>query len=254
MRTITALLALAVSAPAALAQSVTFSGSSINTYGGNNNPISASVTFTISGSNLLVLLTNTETTPTFTPSDVLSSVVWTMSPNTTLTPVSAVLGTGSSMQFYTGGTPITPTTNIGGEYAYNTTFSGGLAGFNHGISSSGFTGTFGAGNPHFGPDNLVGPPNVDGLNFGLVGPGSLAGANGGVTGSDGLVQSSVLFTLAGLGSGFSLDAITGVRFLYGTVLEEPSFDGAIIPLPPIAMSGIGTLLGLGAMAGFRRRR
>jgi hypothetical protein len=259
MKTVIACSALMLLAAAggAAAQSVTFSASGPNVYAGNNNPLSASVTFTVSGSNLLVQLTNTATSATLTPSDVLTGLLWTMSPNTTLMPVSAVLGSGASMLYYTGSTTITPTTNIGGEYAYGTSFTGGLAGFNHGISAAGLSGTFGNGNPRFGSTNLVGQTNVGGLDFGLLGSGSLANANNGVLNSDGLVQSSVVFTLSGLGSNFNLDSISDIRFFYGTGLAEtqltpPGFS--VIPLPPAAMTSLGTLLGLGAISAFRRRR
>lgn len=249
---------VAASASAASAQSITFSASGVNAYAGNNNPLAASVTFSVVGSNLQVLLSNTATSPTLTPSDVLTGVLWTMSPTVSLTPVSAVLGSGATMQYYSG-PAVGPTTNIGGEYAYRSSFSGGLSQYNHGISAAGLSGTFGSGDIRFGP-NLVGQNNVGGLDFGILGPGSLTNANNGVRNSDGLVRSSVLFTFSGLSPSFNISSITDVRFFYGTGLAEtqlvpenpPVFS--VIPLPPAAMSGISTMLGLGALGAFRRRR
>lgn len=198
----------------------------------------ASVSFLKDGTNLKVRLTNTSASDVLVPVDILTGVFFSVDgPALSLTRVSAKLAPGSIV---TNG--LSPAGGVvGGEWAYKATSLPG--GHKYGISSSGL-GFFGPGD-RFAGDNLEGPADPDGPQFGIASAGdNPATHNGGA--NVGLIQNSVDFVLSGLPDGFNLDRITAVRFQYGTATDEPSFD---VPTP-----GALALLGLGGLVTMRRRR
>lgn len=184
--------------------------------------LQATATFDVSGSNLILTLTNSSPNDVLVPSNVLTAVFFTLPGVPPLIPVSAVLNSGS--QVFQGTTNIVvPGGVVGGEWAYGTNRS--VPGFTyaHGISSSGLGGTFGAGDPKFTGPNLAGPANVGGLEYGITSAGDNSSTgNGGITGNP-LIKSSVVFTLSGLPAGFVLNNLNGLvlAFQYGTSLSEP---------------------------------
>ena len=200
----------------------------------------ASVDFRVDGTQLVVTLTNTSMADTLVPIDVLTGVYWSMNGVGTLTRDSAVLNAGSIVIYDTqpvGGV-------VGGEFAYNSGLS--VHGASYGISSSGL-GLFGPGD-RFPGDNLAGPTNPDGLQYGIATAGdNTATGNGGITGSEGLIKNSVIIRLGGIGHHFSLDSITNVGFQYGTNLSEPY-------VPSIPAPGSLAALSLLSAATLRRRR
>lgn len=207
------------------------------TFTGSSGDLGASVNFAVDGSgNLIVTLTNTSTADVLIPSEVLTAVFFDISGNPSLTPVSALLNTGSVVFFGSDGGG-----NVGGEWAYAFGLSGAPGGATEGISSAGF-GLFGAGN--FGGPNLEGPAALNGLNYGLTSAGdNLSTGNAQVTGNVPLIQNSVVFTLGGLPDGFDPGAaITNVSFQYGTRLTDPNVtvpEPGILILLGIAMSAVG---------------
>lgn len=76
--------------------------------------LSASVSFDVSGSDLLVVLSNTSSADVMVPVDVLTAVFFDIAGDPTLTPSSAVLSAGSVVLF--GGTT-DPGGGVGGEFA-----------------------------------------------------------------------------------------------------------------------------------------
>ncbi|MGE0480724.1 MAG: XDD4 family exosortase-dependent surface protein [Phycisphaerae bacterium] len=223
--------ALALHASVARAD-VTFSA-----FGGD---LAASAHFAQSGGDLVITLTNTSPVDVDAPMDVLTALFFDVNgPALLLTPMSGVLGPGSTVLF-----DDPPPGGVGGgEWEYEDSFGAPAPhGAQYGISSAGFS-LFGGGVMFPGP-NLDPPPNVDGLNYGITSAGDnpLTG-NAAVTGGNPLIQNQVVFTLSGLPDGFDFGRIKRVNFQYGTDLTEPN-----IPEPVSAL-----LLGLGGMLALRRR-
>ena len=99
----------------------------------------AKVTFDISGSNLLVTLTNTSTADIAVAADLLTAVFFNITGDPLLTRNSVVLAPGSSVE-HGGGT--NPGNDVGSEFAYLNGLN--QYGANQGISNSGL-GLFGPG-------------------------------------------------------------------------------------------------------------
>jgi hypothetical protein len=183
------------------------------------------------------------------PGNTLTGVFFDLTGNPTLTPVSATILAGAVVQG--GECTIGPcdntTTNVGGEFRYDTgAFPGGA---DRGIASAGYIG--GAGN--FGGANLDAPPSgaVNGINFGIVSDDASFVPNGGLI--EPLIQSEVIFILTGV-SGLSIEDVSMVSFQYGTGLNEPNIPGDCcehdVPEPTTL-----TLLGFAlASLGLYRRR
>lgn len=218
----------------ASANTISFSGSS--------GQLAASVTFTLSGNTLTVVLTNTSTHDVTVPSDVLEGVYF----NTTsvLTPDSATLYGGSTVHYGT-------LTNVGEGWGYGHGLS--AQGKNSAISAMGAVN--GLGHANFDPTAC---PNANscplqGIDYGLLSKGDdLNTGNGGITGGGPLIKDAIEFTLT-TPSGFSLSQLgSSVVFQYGTSLTEPSFNGQP---PKTPEPGTLFLLGSGVTSlGLLRRR
>jgi|ERR1044071_881742 hypothetical protein len=219
------------------AKGASFSGGTFTATGSGG--LSASATFSVSGSTLTITLANTSTADVLAPNQVLTALFFDTTPDMLLTPVSAMLAPGSTTYFG-------PTTaNVGGEWAYAHDISnapGGTA--NQGTSSTGLGLFSPSGN--FPGANLQGPVSVDGLQYGLTSAGdNMTTGNSAVTGGFALTKNAVVLTLTM--STTPLNNISNVRFLYGT-----SLDGTVLTsnnTPPVPDGG-STLVFLGsALAG-----
>jgi hypothetical protein len=205
--------------------------------GSDDQGRAASALFTVTGSDLKVVLTNTSTLDVLIPSDLLSGVYFALPSGVALAPLSATLTTGSTVWYGSDGGG-----NLGGEWAYATTNNiGGFAGANRGISSAGM-GIFGS--PNFNGPSLFDPSDsVDGADYNITSAGdNLATGNKKVTGDAPIVQNSVTFHLTIAGSLQESD-IGNVVFQYGTVLTDPHIP---VPVPEpsmLLMAAVG-LVGL----------
>jgi hypothetical protein len=233
------------------------------TFSGSSNGLSASASFSISGTTLTVLLTNTDTGPggsdnvddaSWVPSHVLTGVFFDLG-STALTKVSATVPGGSAIvQTDQCDVACAGATDVGGEWGY-IFYPGGapspVSGTNQAIAASGY---IGGGETLFGGTNYDGPESPNGLGFGIVASGFTEGSgNGGVDNAP-LIRDTVSFVLT-IPEGLSENSIDTVYFTYGTSLGEntvPGHGGDPIPEPPpLALLGSG--LAFAAAYGLRRR-
>lgn len=181
--------------------------------------LGAAVSFDISGSNLLVTLTNTGTADPIAPGNILTGVIFSLPGNLLLTRVSAAICPTCSVKGNGGLTD--PGGVVGGEWAYTNALAGSFIG-QQSIYSSGYFSGVGF---LFAGTNLQGPASVDGVQYGITTLNDGTGNdNGGLTG-EGLIVNATNFVLSGLPNGFSLGSIGGVSFQYGTGLDEPNIIG-----------------------------
>lgn len=224
-----AALVLCGTAPGFAGSSVIFTGSGKDV---NQNAISASAEFDLSGTTLTVTLTNTTKPAATDPTDVLTTLFF--DANHTLTPSSANTH---------GSTIYDPSNNLGSHtvgdgWQYKTGIS--EFGLNSGLSATGLG--------VFGPSGNFGshPINLGGLDYGIL-PAGGKGTTNNIKAKDGpLWQNSLQFVLT-VPAGFSLIELGDkVRFLYGTSLSDPSFTGQSVPEPSglfMAAIGVAGLLG-----------
>ena len=232
----------------------------VGTGSGPNSGLSATAVFTtLSGGQLQVTLTNSATSSALNPSMILTGVFFTLS-GVTLTPVSATIGSGSTILFATSncatGSPCNSSvTNMGGEWGYGSGLGFPL-GATMGISSTGSVSGLGAAN--FNGPNLWQPNNgaLDGLQGGIAPLAGTVGGNAAVTGNNALISDTIVFVLSGLPSGYTLSGnISNINFQYGTSLSEPNIPctNGCTPVPePGTLALFGT--GLLSLAGVIRRR
>lgn len=206
---------------------LSFTGTGVNP-GNGNEPLSAEADFELvnvtgTGGQLQITLTNTAAAAAGAPSSILTALFFTTGVNPALTPLSAIIATGSTVingSYPTGG-------NVGGEWAYPGAPSTGL-------SSTG-VGIWGSGN--FGGPNLAGPESVDGAQFGIAPLAGVTHTNGAL-GSP-FVSNAVVFTFNYTGT-FDLNNIEVQGFQYGTSLSEP-----FIPAVPVPEPATVTVMGFG---------
>ncbi|MGC3965449.1 MAG: PEP-CTERM sorting domain-containing protein [Rhodocyclaceae bacterium] len=220
--------------------------------------VAASVSFDISGNQLLIRLTNTGTGDPSAPSQILTGVIFSIVGNPTLTAVSAILAPGSSVIHG----PVVSTDaggSVGGEWAYDNQLGGANAG-KQSVYSSGYF----AGNNVFGGTNLQGPDSVDGVQYGITTLYDAATNDNGGIADSGLIKNAMDFVLGGLPADFTLAMISNVSFQYGTSLTEPNLPGIpsctgicprVVELPePASPALLGLGLAAAAAVGLRRRR
>ncbi|MBY0112761.1 MAG: hypothetical protein K2Y21_08065 [Phycisphaerales bacterium] len=237
--TLLAVTGLAIAASSANA-AVTFNFSS--------GARSAQAVFDTSGSNLVITLTNTSNADALVPTDILTAVFFNVSGGSlAFTPVSAVLNTGSSIVGKSGAVP-SPATEPGNAISSEWAYKGGISGPGataYGISSTGIN-IFGPPDRFNTAANLQGPTSPAGLQYGITTAGDNPSTGNGDYNGNALVKNSVVFTLSGLPSGFSLSRIADVTVLYGTSATDPFIQ---VPTP-----GSIALFGAGLVLSRRRRR
>lgn len=246
-------------------------------FSGNSGGLSASASFTISGSQLTILLTNTDAAtgagmPT-DPASVLTGLFFNLG-TSTFSPVSATtytrqqndpltLQTGSIIQTSNcDAQSCAGQTNIGGEWSYASGSVNWLSGPNQGISSSGYLNSNTSSGNFVGP-NYQNPSALNGIEFGLVPDAWVAGSGNGGLDNNALIEGTVQFVLNLGTTSLNESDIKNVYFTYGTSAGENTVPGTTstptstgtpttgsIPEPAL-LSLLGMAL---AGAAYRRRR
>jgi hypothetical protein len=236
--------------PVAYADSQVFTGSSGN--------LSASASFDFSGSTLTLTLANTAAINPGTTAGALTGVFFDLKGNPTLTPVSALLPTGSSViqAGACGVRSCSGITNVGGEFGYAAGGLSSLAGTDRGIASAGYlNGNIGNGG-NFGGLNYDGPSNgsLNGADFGIVNSGFVPYSGNNGMDNDALIQDRVVFTLTGV-SGLTAADVSNVFFTYGTSQPgEPSFSGTSQGFPGSQVPEPASIVLFGTVAAIVCRR
>jgi hypothetical protein len=238
-------------------------------FSGTGGGLSATASFTISpsGTQLTILLSNTDAAtgagaPTAS-SEVLSGLFFNLG-TSTLTPVSAhTNGNGSIIQ--TANCDVlscSGKSNIGGEWSYAYGGVDWLAGTNQGISSSGYL------NDNTNTGNLNGPnyqhPDaLNGIEFGLVPNSWVAYSGNGGLDANALIEGTAKFVLT-IPSGLTEADIRNVYFTYGTSPGENTVPGTTSATPTststpttgsIPEPALLTMLGMGLVGlGYRMRK
>jgi hypothetical protein len=254
-------LAAAALSLSAMATPITFTGTG-TTGGPTGDTLSASASFDVIGSHLVITLLNTapdDTTGQMAPNQGLTGLFFDLPDSIALSPVSALITSGQIIQG--NACDVSPPGNdndnaanctaaqhnVGGEFAYAT---GGLpSGADRGIASSGYA-NFGASAAFFAGSNLDGPVSPSGINFALISQNETAfDPNGGLAKVP-LIQGAVTFTLNISGGTISNGDISHVLFQYGTGLDEPRLTGTpVLPQPqPTPEPGSLALLGIAGLA------
>jgi hypothetical protein len=199
-----------------------------------SNTLQAKVSFSVSGSHLVIDLSNTATFKTLGPSDILTAVYFDIKGNPKLSNPTAVVATGSVL-FQTPSQSIlkTPASlmfkSTPGGWDYE---SGGTKSVseNYGFGTAGLDrfagGTSSGGNG--GPGNYGVAQNEAFTSF-----SGYLNNNKKSTDPTPLVKDTVEFTLSGLPTTFKLSDISDVRFQYGTSLSGPSVSGAFQGPPTV---------------------
>lgn len=236
-----AALLAAVAAPI---QAVTVSGTGA---GVNGATLDAQATFEVSGDILTVTLTNIATADEQTtdgqdtPGNTLTGLFFDF--GGTLIGQSATITAGSLLQGSTCSTTLctSTTTDVGGEFGFVTSWTGGPTA-DYGISSSGY---IGGANTLFGGANLDNPLAPNGINFGIISSLGTYNPNGGLAG-DPVIRDTVTFSFSGA-NGFTDADISNVSFQYGTGFDEPNIIPAV-PVPAAVWLFGSGLLGLVGVA------
>ena len=243
-RTVVVLMVLVGGMGFAFADSITFFGDGVNSEGGS--VLSASALFEISGSQLIITLTNTADLAV-RQSDLLAGVMFDLANGNALTDVSATLIGDWTVIAGTDAFTHELLPDVGTEYAYRDNLTGSeFRGAQYGVSANGFG--------PFGPENrfdtsqpndvLHKPASPDGANFSLASAIPVAGIPG-LSDVPIVVGGAVQFVFDYTGD-LSVADISNVNFQYGTSLTDP--DITIVPEPSTM-----TLLGVG-IAGFLAAR
>ena len=225
-----------------------------DTIGGN--AVSASATFTITGTQLVISLQNTSPgNAKETPTSTLTGLTFLLNGlDPVLTPVSAVSPNAILNAVDCDAMACTSTNvNVGGEWGYQHNYSGVEAVASSGYITTGLTQDLG----NFNGSNLENPASLDGIEFGIV-SANYGPLNGGLD-SQALIDDTVTLTLT-LPSSILESQIGSVSFLYGTSPDATEAGTACTTCTvtqhqdvpePSSLAIFGSALGI---AGLLRRR
>jgi hypothetical protein len=228
-------------------------GSTANglTYIATNKTLSASATFTVTDLKLVITLSNTGTNDPSTSAQILTGIFFKLTGDPALAPTSALLGPDTTIKGRPGVTG--PGTNVGGEWTYRNAFAGLPHGANEGVSIASL-GPFRTRYGFPGP-NLQGSVAHNGVQYGVTTDFDSTGNDKCSLAHQQLIENTVIFTLGGLPTNFTLASISDVSFQYGPCLTDRSLnlagkisDGNTGPAIPEPSTSV--LIGAGLLSAF----
>ena len=236
-------------------------------FSGTGGGLSASASFSISGTQLTILLSNTDAATGAAapddPAEVLSGLFFNLGTSTFTPSYARTNGNGSIIQ--TANCDVescSGQTNIGGEWSYAYGGVGWLSGTNQGIASAGYLND-NTSTANFNGPNYETPAALNGIEFGLVPNNWIAYSGNGGLDNNALIEGTAKFVLT-IPSGLTEADITNVYFTYGTSAGENTVPGTTSATPTststptsgsIPEPALLTMLGMGLVgAGYRMRK
>ena len=221
---------------------VLFTGTGINPETGTT--ATGSAEFSISGSTLTIVLTNTTVGGSGAQGNSLTGITFDINPGSPA--LTYNLSTGIALtagsNIYTSMAGVNNATPLGGSW---TNVLGATPLGEYGVAATGFNGAFNGGSIATGNG---------GPNYGIVSAGTFpAGPFGGAQFP--FIQNSLTFTFGGAG-GVSESQISNVKLLFGTdgtgIITTTSITA--LPEPSSVLMALSAVAGVGGFAGWRRRR
>lgn len=212
--------------------------------------LKASATFVVSNLELVVTLTNTGQADPRSPADILTGIFFNVVPDQQLTPVSASVGTNSTVIGHR--LPLGFDGDVGAEWAYkdDLTYVGANGSDDEGISSTKLQWFKKA--DLFPGMKIPGVGALSGAQFGITTLNDMVSNDLGSLKNKGLIQSTVVFTFD-VPADFSADDISNVNFQYGTSIKKGlDIAGEVVAQIPEPSTVMLVALGLVGALSFAR--
>ena len=243
------IIALVLSLMGNMAQGLTYTatGSGDST----NKELSAFATFAISNQKLVITLSNTATYDASDANDILTAIFFTLTGNPTLTGTSAVLGSDTAIKDRPGVSG--PGMNVGSAWSYRDDMTDLPDDATDGISVTSLK-NFGK-KFRFSDTKLA---SSGGVAYGVTTTFDNLGNDKSSIKHQQLIDNTVVFTLGGLPTNFTLADISDVSFQYGTDLKDADLNlagtisgggngGPAVPEPTTTVLVAAGLLGTFAL-------
>lgn len=243
-------VALLLSMIGSMAQGITYTATGQGD--ATNKTLSASASFAVFDQKLIITLSNTATYDANDANDILTAIFFSITGNPTLSGTSAVLGPDTAIKNRPGMSG--PGMNVGGAWAYHDSPTGLPHDATEEISIANLK-SFGKGSRFSG---LKLAPS-GGAAFGVTTDFDSLGNDKGSFKHQQLIENTVVFTMGGLPTNFTLADISDVSFQYGTDLKSADLDlagtidggsngNSTVPEPTTTMLVVAGLLGTFALA------
>jgi hypothetical protein len=179
--------------------------------------LSASATFVLSDLKLVITLSNTASNDPDKSAEILTGIYFTLAGDPALTRTSAVLGSDTAIKGRPGVSG--PGMNVGSDWSYGNDLTGLPHGADEGLSIASLN-KFGKRNRFSGPK--LAP--ASGVQFGVTTAFDSLGNDKGNLKHKQLIENTIVFTLNGLPTNFTLADISNVSFQYGTSFKDPGLN------------------------------
>ena len=221
-----------------------------------NETLSASATFVITNLQLVITLSNNGTFDPDDTADILTGIYFTLAGDPLLTRTGAVLGPDTAIKDRSGVNG--PGTSVGADWAYRNNLSSQTNQPDEALTIASLKGFGGKRYRFAGPK----PGSPGGVKYGVTTDFDNMGNDKGGLKNKQLIENTVIFTLGGLPTNFTLADISNVHFQYGTSPTDANLAGTlsdtggtpVIPEPNTIVLVAAGLLGCLRLGAITRRR